>query len=1291
MNANSGSPDSARLPARALGRGYQSRARAARARLARVAGGVLLAVSLLALFGWLAGLPLLVRVLPHWAPMSVPTALGFACLGLAFLLPRGAGAGLGSRLAARSAAGVAGLLAAVVLVRQALGLPPAVETWLAFGSASPSAGGVMAGASATGLMLIALSALLVDWRTAGDLRPALVLAPVAGTIGLLGTIGHIYDAASLYAVPYFAGLSLPTSVMLCVAAVGILGVHPDKGPLGVLSSDGRGSRLARRLLPVAVVLPVLIGWARLQGERVGLYEFEFGLALFATASVLVFCTMIWLTASSLNREDILRRHANEVLEHDAVRRRILFEQAKDGILLLGPDHRVIEANASFSQLIGYAPAAVRGLHPWDWIVDSHTREHVVSDWTRLDRDGATFEAQLRRRDGTLIDAEVSCSTATFDGQQFLFFVCRDITQRKRAQADLHASEQRFRRALANIPDVVVLYDTDLRIQYVNNATRALTGKAPEELLGKRDEEVLPPDLCNAYLPALRKAFLTRQICAVESDVDMPGSGRRSLRMTCVPLLDRDGEVREVLGVTRDFTSRKRAEEAIRASEKKFRGLIEQAGDGIVVCDRDGRVELVNSRCCELLGISEAALLGRSCTDVLGGPDESGAGRQLKELAPGSNRRFERQLERADGSLFPAEIAVTVLDTGALQVRFQDITSRHQQEQKIARFARIQAVTSSINAAILRLRNRRELLAETCRVAVEDGRFCAGWIGVIDDDEGDLKLVAQSGMGSRCDELLNQPLELMPEGAAERAVFARQPVYENDFGRGGKTTPIRELAIGQGARSVVALPFTVEGETYGVLVLYADEANHFDEEELRLLSELADDVAFGLEFIAKEERVDYLAYYDMMTGLPNRSLFFNRLSRQLQEAEESGERTVLGVFDIDRFRMINDTYGRHEGDAVIAEVAERLNDAVDESDTVARISANTFAVAITDSWDDADIGHRLEQLDEALFAAAFRIGEEDVRIAATTGAAVHPDDAGSPEELLGNAEAALRNAKTRNLRRLLYSRDMNERVAESLRFENRVRAAVENGELAMWYQPKVCSRTGELRGLEALMRWKDPETGRMVSPETFIPVMEHTGVILQAGCWALQQVAGDCLRWQEQGVAPPRVAVNVSPIQLAQQNLVGSLVEAQIVANSAGTAIDLEITESVIMDDVDTVIPRLRTLHSVGTRIHVDDFGTGYSSLAYIAQLPIDALKIDRSFVSELTAGSDGIGIVRTIVSLAKAMKLQVIAEGVETEEQAELLKSLDCDELQGYHIGRPLPADETYTVIAELAGRGKPA
>jgi EAL domain-containing protein (putative c-di-GMP-specific phosphodiesterase class I) len=253
--------------------------------------------------------------------------------------------------------------------------------------------------------------------------------------------------------------------------------------------------------------------------------------------------------------------------------------------------------------------------------------------------------------------------------------------------------------------------------------------------------------------------------------------------------------------------------------------------------------------------------------------------------------------------------------------------------------------------------------------------------------------------------------------------------------------------------------------------------------------------------------------------------------------------------------------------------------------------------------------------------------------------------------------------------------MNARIADSLRLENRLRRALENGEMVLWYQPKVSVKTRKLTGFEALMRWQDPETG-LVPPAKFIPLMEQTGLILQAGRWAMSQVARDCKLWATGGFKPPRVAVNVSPLQLRQKDFVATVVEAARKTEEAGSMLDLEITESVIMENVETIIPILQTVRGLGVEIAVDDFGTGYSSLAYIARLPIHDLKIDRSFVIGMTQSEDSLTIVKSVISLAHSLRLNVVAEGVETEEQAALLLKLGCDEMQGYLFSPPVPPAE---------------
>jgi EAL domain-containing protein (putative c-di-GMP-specific phosphodiesterase class I) len=263
--------------------------------------------------------------------------------------------------------------------------------------------------------------------------------------------------------------------------------------------------------------------------------------------------------------------------------------------------------------------------------------------------------------------------------------------------------------------------------------------------------------------------------------------------------------------------------------------------------------------------------------------------------------------------------------------------------------------------------------------------------------------------------------------------------------------------------------------------------------------------------------------------------------------------------------------------------------------------------------------------------------------------------------------------------------MNARVAESLTLENKLRSALDRDQFVLHYQPKVSLRGREVVGLEALIRWKDPELG-LVPPARFIPLMEETGLILDVGRWALSQVARDCKLWAKDGFKPPRVAVNVSPLQLRQKNFVDIVIEAAEMTRKAGSMLDLEITESVIMENVEAIIQKLQTIRELGVEIAVDDFGTGYSSLAYIARLPIHDLKIDRSFIVGMTENQDSLAIVKSVISLAHSLRLKVVAEGVETEEQAALLLKLGCDEMQGYLFSPPVPPDKVPGLLSGKQG-----
>jgi diguanylate cyclase (GGDEF)-like protein len=476
------------------------------------------------------------------------------------------------------------------------------------------------------------------------------------------------------------------------------------------------------------------------------------------------------------------------------------------------------------------------------------------------------------------------------------------------------------------------------------------------------------------------------------------------------------------------------------------------------------------------------------------------------------------------------------------------------------------------------------------------------------------------------------------------------------------------ALGIGA--VAVLPVLLDGKPVAALGLHAAEAGFFDDEEQRLLLELAGDIAFALEHMEKEERVRYLAYYDALTGLANRSLLLERLGERVAAAALAGRTLALALINIERFKTINDSLGREAGDAVLKEFAARLQRTAGDPALVARVGGDVFAAIVPDVRDPERLGRLFEAAKARVEGEPYHARGTALRIATRAGVALFPRDAGDAETLFRDAEAALKRAQ-RGLPYAFYTAQMSERAAERLDLENRLRAAIEKREFVLHYQPKFELATRRLTGVEALIRWASPELG-LVPPGRFIPLLEETGMILAVGAWALTQAVAERRRWRGLGLPAPRVAVNVSAIQVRQSDFVERLRELLGEGEAAG--IDLELTESLLMEDVEGTVQKLTALRALGVGVAIDDFGTGYSSLGYLARLPAQALKIDRSFISTMLEDANAMTLVSTIISLAHSLRLKVVAEGVETEQQAKTLSLLRCDEVQGYLFCKPVPA-----------------
>lgn len=616
-------------------------------------------------------------------------------------------------------------------------------------------------------------------------------------------------------------------------------------------------------------------------------------------------------------------------------------------------------------------------------------------------------------------------------------------------------------------------------------------------------------------------------------------------------------------------------------------------------------------------------------------------------------------------------------TAALE---KEVVQRRHAEERLASLNRIYAVLSGINGTIVRIRNRDELCAEACRIAVDIGKFRLAWIGLVSPDTRKLESVACSGVdgAGECADIATRTIGGIGTTTIERVIRDKQPFVCNRIDGSSQATSKQGASAPQ-YRSMVALPLIVERRGVGALCLYSSESDFFDEDEMKLLLELAGDVSFALDYIEKEERLNYLAYYDALTGLPNRRLFLDRVHHQLLQMSAGGVVAML-VLNLERFTNINNTFGRHVGDALLKLVAERLAKTLGSTDRLARISADHFALAVGDCPNAAEVARTVEDKIFSALTHPFAIHGNELRISAKIGIAVAPNDGRDVETLFTNAESAFRKAKVSGDRYLFYTPEMNIQVADKLKLENRLRRALDRHEFVLHYQPIVSLHTGMITSFEALIRWNDPEEG-LVAPTSFIPILEETGMIMEVGKWVLEQALQDYDAWSAKGLRPPRISVNISAVQLRQKSFLRLLEQSLAKKRMDRDFLTLELTESVLMDDIETHVPTLRHLRELGASIAVDDFGTGYSSLSYIAQLPIDSLKIDKSFIDNLATNANDVTIVSSIISLAHALNHKVIAEGVETEEQLEFLRRLTCDDIQGYVYARPMPADKVELVL----------
>jgi diguanylate cyclase (GGDEF)-like protein len=615
----------------------------------------------------------------------------------------------------------------------------------------------------------------------------------------------------------------------------------------------------------------------------------------------------------------------------------------------------------------------------------------------------------------------------------------------------------------------------------------------------------------------------------------------------------------------------------------------------------------------------------------------------------------------------------------------EIEERKLSELRIVRLNRTHSVLSGINSLIVRATDRLALLQDACRLAVDQGNFRVAWCGLLNAGKDELQPAAYAGDADEFAASVRIRPDQHDAGSslALEAMQTRQLTVCNDLSADRAHTLYKEEFLNRGYRSVAVLPLVVGGQTAGCFVLFTDTPEYFDDEEKRLLVELADDISFALDHIGKAERLSYLASHDSLTGLMNRSAFEQRVAEHVAVAAQTESRFAVVVADPERFEALNNTLGRAVGDELLRQLGRRFAESAGGHDVVAHFGGDQFAAIIPGDSEIPGINTRLEDLWRNWLAQPFEVHGHHVELTAKGGVALYPNDGATADALLANATAALRNAKDSGATLGFYTRHLSERFAERLALEKSLRRALENGEYELHYQPKVELVHRRMVGMEALLRWRR-QPDDLVSPAVFVPLLEQSGMIVEVGTWVMRQACRDRRRWLEQGLSAPRIAVNVSAVQLHRDDFV-STVEEAVRCTGLDAGLDIEVTESVLMDNVTENLAKLADVRRLGVNIALDDFGTGYSSLAYLAKLPVQTLKIDRSFVAAMLDDSSVTTLVSTIISLARSMKLETVAEGVESEEQAKILRLLGCDEMQGYLFSKPLAFREMTTLLERMS------
>jgi diguanylate cyclase (GGDEF)-like protein len=612
------------------------------------------------------------------------------------------------------------------------------------------------------------------------------------------------------------------------------------------------------------------------------------------------------------------------------------------------------------------------------------------------------------------------------------------------------------------------------------------------------------------------------------------------------------------------------------------------------------------------------------------------------------------------------------------------------ESKEIALNRMYIALCKTNEAMMRAASRQELFDLVCEAAVLGGHFTSTTIALAQPDDHFMKIASTKGQNA--DRVRSTAFSVLADhpqgkGLTGTSFRTKKPCIKNEFLTDASTTHWHKLAERGGTRAGASFPLFRDSEAIGVLLFLSSKEGIFTPEIVELLARLAENVSFAISNFDRsdakrlaEERIRFLATHDALTGVPNRSMFNTVLSDAHQRTKATNGHFAVLFLDLDRFKLINDSLGHSAGDQLLIEAAKRIRANIRAEDVLARLGGDEFIVLLDDLKEKEQVSAIAQRLLEEL-GSPFFLGGHECRISCSIGIATFPSDAAEPEELIRKADTAMYAAKAegKNAYRF-YSTELRSQSLEHFVLDADLRRAVENEELFLHYQPKVNSE-GRMIGVEALLRWQHPQHG-VIAPATFIPVAEESGLIIPIGRWVLETACRQSILWQSQGLPAISMAVNLSPKQFTDNELLDFLGRVLRETALPPQLLQLEVTESMVMQNVELAASTMRAISGRGIRLAIDDFGTGYSSMSLMKHLPIDTIKIDRCFVQDLGGSAQDRAISAAIITLGRALDMTVVAEGVETAEQDAILKSYSCDEFQGFLFSRPVSAEQIGCLLA---------